>query len=123
MKFLHKVFSFFRKPAVAEEVAKGFEQAYQKQQQEKEMDALLDWVEHDKPQTISGVNSPAIWFEEVESVISFEGAVTSEDHQWHPTWPMHDPEIKAPNYNHQLCIRKYKSQKKNWGHWKKGARK
>ncbi|MEK4132024.1 hypothetical protein NYE67_20630 [Solibacillus sp. FSL W8-0474] len=93
MKFLDKVLSFFRKPAAVEEVAKGFEQAYQKQQQDKEMAALLDWVEHDKPRTIAGVNAPAIWFDEIE--------------------------VKTPNYNKSLAIKKYKTQKKNWAHWKK----
>lgn len=154
MKFLNKVFSFFRKPAAVEEVAKGFEQAYQKQQQDKEMDALLDWVENDKPTTIAGVNAPAVWFDEVGPVISFEGAVTSEDealdllkgvlsdekinemaatrHGLEQVNPIiskdealamlnaiDDTEIKVPKFNHQLAIRKYKTQKKNWAHWKK----
>lgn len=152
MKFLHKVFSFFRKPAAAEEVAKAFEQAYQKNQQEKEMDALLDWVEYDKPRTIPGVNAPAVRFEEVGPVVSFEGAVTAEDEAFEQAaaiaginataiWfdevspiiskddalamlgAIDDAEIKTPKFNHQLAVRKYKTQKKNWAHWKKRGNK
>lgn len=152
MKFLDKVFSFFRKPTAVEEVAKGFEQAYQKQQRDKEIDALLDWVEHDKPRTIAGVNAPAVRFEEVGPVVSFEGAVTSENDAFEQAaaiaginataiWfdevrpiiskdealamlcSIDDTEIKTPNFNHQLAIRKYKTQKKNWAHWKKRGNK